>query len=499
MSDRFLHDSLPLVPLCGHVASFLGSFVNLKNITLQQQVIENGNGDESAEISEHVGGPNTGNRALRHCPARQITALPLLLMQSSSSYLTEETSDIRAALRLLYFLEIHDLLSSDSINNSSRIGGLSANGIKEVLEEGGEIAEMMLEGSLWMLSARKLRIQITVGLSDELTIERVALWAVMTNGVEVQISEGQALGIAVYGPSFSWFNHSCCPNASYRFVLSPWNEDCTSDKPESYVVPVSKGAAPDAWHACQYQEDGSIHAQCRYGPRVVVRCTKPINDGEEVFITYIDLLQIREARLSDLWSKYKFVCSCNRCTALPQPYVDLILNCDARNLNSPEDAVTGPAIEDLDNVIQQAISEYSFGGDPKSCCDIIETKRDSVQYHQFRSTCEKFGNHMLSLSLQCWPFLAQSLACLEKIKNPIEFSWLGPAVFQSVQLSDEDSAKLSCTHGPSVLMEGQKDCVLRLAVCCITYSKYLAGICYGPKHYLTDRAKDMLECINLVQ
>uniref|UniRef100_A0A0E0P958 SET domain-containing protein n=1 Tax=Oryza rufipogon TaxID=4529 RepID=A0A0E0P958_ORYRU len=458
------------------------------------------------------------------------------LREASPSTLTEETSDIRAALRLLYSLETRGLVSSDSVSSSNRIGGLSASGIREVLEEGGEIAEGVLEGSLLMLSARKSRMKNYVGLSNGLTIEKVALWAVMTNSVE--------------------------------------NEGCTSNKPESCVVPVSKGAAPDAWHAWQNEEAGFAHAQCKYGPRVVVRCTKPINKGDEVFITYIDLLQTR---------------------------------CDARNLKSPHNAVTDPAIEDLDNNLQQAISEYSFLDDSKACCDVIESmlsenlmndlqqeelsprkyilhplhhisvssfmilasayrcsafksstdnlhgencdfifrmtkaaaaysivlagathhlflsecsfvtllshfllstgqsildfaecikgetrknmpeaifsfascstnsaKHDSVRYNQFRSTCEKFGKPLLSLSLQCWPFLAQGLPCLEKIKNPIDFSWLGPAIFQAFQLSEEDSFNLSGKHAPATLIEQQKECILSLAVCCITYSKYLA-------------------------
>jgi hypothetical protein len=37
-------------------------------------------------------------------------------------------------------------------------------------------------------------------------------------------------------------------------------------------------------------------------------------------------ISFQEARHSDLWLKYKFICSCNRCIATPEPYVDLILN-----------------------------------------------------------------------------------------------------------------------------------------------------------------------------
>jgi queuine/archaeosine tRNA-ribosyltransferase len=35
---------------------------------------------------------------------------------------------------------------------------------------------------------------------------------------------------------------------------------------------------------------------------------------------------LQDARHSDLWSKYKFICSCKRCTSSPEPYVDFLLN-----------------------------------------------------------------------------------------------------------------------------------------------------------------------------
>uniref|UniRef100_A0A0A9CR21 SET domain-containing protein n=1 Tax=Arundo donax TaxID=35708 RepID=A0A0A9CR21_ARUDO len=107
-----------------------------------------------------------------------------------------------------------------------------------------------------MSSARNSRAQTAVGFSDGLKVERAALWAVITNSVEVQLNEGLAVGIAVYGPSFSWFNHSCSPNASYWFVLAPRNEDGNSHISKSRAVPSSKGVTTDAWHAWQY-EDGS--------------------------------------------------------------------------------------------------------------------------------------------------------------------------------------------------------------------------------------------------
>lgn len=58
------------------------------------------------------------------------------------------------------------------------------------------------------------------------------------------------------------------------------------------------------------------------GPRIVVRSIKPINKGERVTIAYTDLLQPKDLRQSELWSKYRFTCSCPRCLALPLTYVD---------------------------------------------------------------------------------------------------------------------------------------------------------------------------------
>ncbi|OEL16775.1 Protein SET DOMAIN GROUP 41 [Dichanthelium oligosanthes] len=539
------------------------------------------------------------------------------LKRASPNYVTEGTSDLRAALRLLYVLEMHGLVSSDSIKHYSRIGGLSASGIEETLEDGEEIAERILEGSLLMLSARKSRAQTYVSFSDGLKVERMALWAVITNSVEVQLSEGLAMGTAVYGPSFSWFNHSCFPNASYRFVLALKNEDCISHKSKSCAVPASKGVAADVvrkliiilkrkFLVFYWSHFILIHLSC-----------------------HARNISFQEARHSDLWLKYKFICSCNRCIASPEPYVDLILNRDARDLNKPEDAVAAPRFEDLDDDLQQAISEYSSGNDVKACCDMIESmlsenlmrdlqkgalsgrkhilhplhrvcfnaymalasayrfralslktvslhgeksddvfrmakaaaayslllagatnhlflsecsfmmplshfligagqslfflvesmkgemrqylseakfafpscpessaKHDPVTYNEFRSTCEGFGKQMLSLSFHCWSFLVQGLPCLEMIKNPIDFSWLGTAIFQFL-LSEEDYSNLSA-HDPTSFTNEQKECILSLAICSVTYCKYLTSICYGPQHYLADHANDILEGIDIV-
>jgi hypothetical protein len=127
------------------------------------------------------------------------------------------------------------------------------------------------------------------------------------------------------------------------------------------------------------------------------------------------------------------------------------------------------------------------------------SKHDPVQYYEFRPTCEASAKQMLFLSLHCWPFLVQGLPCMQKIKNPVEFRWLGAAIFQFPHLSEEDYANLSAVE-PAASRKGHEYYILRLAICCITYGKYLASVCYGPQHYLADDAKDLLEgIINLTQ
>jgi SET and MYND domain-containing protein len=102
---------------------------------------------------------------------------------------------------------------------------------------------------------------------------------------------------------------------------------------------------------------------------------------------------------------------------------------------------------------------------------------------------------MLSLSFHCWSFLIKGLPCLEKIKNPIDFSWLLTSMHQPL-LPEENYANLSA-HGPTSFTKEQKESIFSLAICCVTHCKYLTSICYGPQHYLVDHAKDILEGIGL--
>ena len=69
---------------------------------------------------------------------------------------------------------------------------------------------------------------------EEATVE---LCAVLTTAVEVQDKEGGALGIAVFGATFSWIDHSCSPNACYRFIFSSPSSSPHSQKSKLRIAP----------------------------------------------------------------------------------------------------------------------------------------------------------------------------------------------------------------------------------------------------------------------
>lgn len=75
-------------------------------------------------------------------------------------------------------------------------------------------------------------------LSNDVVWEEAALCLVMTNAVQVQDDRtGRILGIAVYGKDFSWINHSCSPNACYRFSLSEPNTPSFRDEKKMRIAP----------------------------------------------------------------------------------------------------------------------------------------------------------------------------------------------------------------------------------------------------------------------
>lgn len=124
------------------------------------------------------------------------------LLPHSISSCTLDTSHLRVALLLL-------LLHVKPSSHYDRISGLLSNRVI-LTHHQDDLSSAIENGARAMAAAR--------GHVSHL-LEEAVLCAVITNAVDVQDRFGRSVGIAVYDTCFSWINHSCSPNASYRFVL----------------------------------------------------------------------------------------------------------------------------------------------------------------------------------------------------------------------------------------------------------------------------------------
>ncbi|XAR62489.1 Histone-lysine N-methyltransferase [Bertholletia excelsa] len=284
----------------------------------------------------------------------------------------EDTSDLRAALRLLHLFEQLDLLSCQNEQPMERIGGLMSNRERLMTcqgEEDGDVLVRVRNGAKAMALARRMRDGLALEYPGDCVLEELALCTVLTNAVEVQFNGGLAIGVAVYGTTFSWINHSCSPNCCYWFSL----QKCSGGESPLRICPGTEHGG-----GCIGGIEMTEKVGKEYGPRIVVRSIKAINKGEEVFVAYTDLLQPKTMRQSELWLKYRFVCSCQRCGAWPLTYVDFALqeiysgDCSCSTLHSDHNFCRYEAIEKLSDCVDDAITEYLTFGNPKSCCEKLE-------------------------------------------------------------------------------------------------------------------------------
>ncbi|KAF8107147.1 hypothetical protein N665_0126s0065 [Sinapis alba] len=263
------------------------------------------------------------------------------------------TSDIRAALRLLTSI-------SSSASLPHRFGGLLTNHHRLMADSSFSVA---IQRAASFISA------VLRSDGENTVLEEAAICSVLTNAVEVQDRTGVALGIAVYDSRFSWINHSCSPNACYRFLISPH-----STTTSSFQKTLPRVTNSDKVHFSSITS--TYEGTVRYGPKVIVRSIKRIKSGEEITVSYIDLLQPTGLRQSDLWSKYRFICNCGRCAASPPAYVDSILEGvvtlehERTTVGHHEGAVT---VGKMTNHIKEAIDDFlSDDINPTTCCEKIE-------------------------------------------------------------------------------------------------------------------------------
>lgn len=333
------------------------------------------------------------------------------IIQSQPNILnTTTTTDIRTALRLLFFFEKFGFLSTNG-----RICGLLSNIEKFENEddddEEDEILGRIKEGGRLMEMARRMRdggVRGVYELKEDNLVEEIVLGQVLMNSVEVQGYEDCYLGNAIYGPNFSWINHSCSPNACYRFLLSGSELVKEYDDSKLRIEAAGDETVLKTWVCDESKFNNGI---CGYGPRMVVRSTKPIKKGEEVCITYTDLLQPTAIRRSELWSKYRFYCCCLRCSLSPPTYIDNLLQESASVHLKESKTFSTEAYEELADRMDDIISDYLSVGNPKSCCEKLENILNGFKEEQLKEepSQQNFKLHPLHhLSINAYITLASA-------------------------------------------------------------------------------------------
>ncbi|KAI3882753.1 hypothetical protein MKW92_003002 [Papaver armeniacum] len=357
------------------------------------------------------------------------------IIQSQPNILnTTTTTDIRTALRLLFFFEKFGFLST-----KGRICGLLSNIEKfENEDDDDEILGRIKEGGRLMAMARRIRdggVSGVYELKENNLVEEIVLGQILMNSVEVQGDEECYLGNAIYGPIFSWINHSCSPNGCYQFLLSGSELVKEFDDSKLQIEAAGDETVLETWVCDEGKFNNGI---CGYGPRMVVRSTKPIKKGEEVCITYTDLLQPTAIRRSELWSKYHFYCCCLRCSSSPPTYIDNLLQESASDHLKESKTFSKEAYEELADHMDDIISEYLSVGNPKSCCEKLEDILKGFQEEE--PSQQNFKLHPLyHLSINAYIALASAYKIRANSLLALH-SGIGDHVSEAFELSKNSAA-----------------------------------------------------------
>ncbi|EOY16758.1 SET domain protein, putative isoform 1 [Theobroma cacao] len=313
-----------------------------------------------------------------------------------------DSSDLRTALRLLQSLP-------STPPHLHRIDGLLTNH-HMLTSSSPEVAAKIRQGAIAMAAARKSRNRDNEGQSDGFLLEEAVLSLVITNAVEVQDKSGRSLGIAVYDLSFSWINHSCSPNACYRFSISSPHATLSFREDSSSTLRIVPSVLGEECDACSCVEHTKGNKGYELGPKIIVRSIKRIRKGEEVCVSYTDLLQPKAMRQSELWSKYQFTCSCSRCSASPTTYVDRALeeistcNLSFSSSSFDHNLYRDEASKRVYSYMDETITEVLSDGDPESCCEKLESILNlGLHIEQVES---KDGKSLLNFKLHPFHHLA---------------------------------------------------------------------------------------------
>uniref|UniRef100_A0A8C4ST85 [histone H3]-lysine(4) N-trimethyltransferase n=1 Tax=Erpetoichthys calabaricus TaxID=27687 RepID=A0A8C4ST85_ERPCA len=153
----------------------------------------------------------------------------------------------------------------------------------------------------------------------------VTLFAqVNCNGFTIEDEELSHLGSAIF-PDVALMNHSCCPNVivTYRGTLAE------------------------------------------------VRAVQPINPGDEIFTSYIDLLYPTEDRNDRLKDSYFFSCECKECTTKEKDKAKL----EIRKMNEPPKQ---EAVKEMIKYARNVIEEFRRANELLEICELSLDKMGAV-------------------------------------------------------------------------------------------------------------------------
>lgn len=85
-------------------------------------------------------------------------------------------------------------------------------------------------------------------------------------------------------------------------------------------------------HSCDYNAVVSFE-----GDQLFIKPLRPIRNGEQIFISYVDCTHPRDVRRKELLDRYFFTCDCTKCQKAPTDPEDVFL------VLNPDDATVSPA------------------------------------------------------------------------------------------------------------------------------------------------------------
>ncbi|KAK9994544.1 hypothetical protein SO802_024247 [Lithocarpus litseifolius] len=254
-------------------------------------------------------------------------------------------------------------------------------------------------------------------------------------------------------------------------------------------------------------------------------------------------------RQSELWSRYRFICRCERCSASPPTTVDHTLqeissaSLDASSLSSDQNVYHDYAIRRTSaayslllagathhlfrfesSLIATVSNFWISAGDSLltlsrspvwsefakcdlpianppllkcicSKCSLMDNCKAilfhrEAQYADFEDISSEFLDCVTIIAQKVWSFLIHGCCYLRVFKDPIDFSWLGTSKYSSLRDVQPHLCSTDEEHGYTLQ---ERMHIFQLGIHCLLYGAYLASICYGRHSHLTCQVQNILD------